>query len=319
MRPLRTIALFAAAAALALGGASSASAAPPALPPGGQLVSISCNTDDTPVATLAVVDAATGIATALGPTADPTFECGYSAAWDASTGTLYGVIYDDVATLVRWDVASQTLVSVGLVEDGIGAGVAVDSIAIDLDGNAYVVSGDTLFSIDLASGLATSLGVLAGDGLSDNAYGFSVDPVTGDLYLLSEQGDLYELDPDAVSTAYLASWTFSPDQIFTRGLAIDANGTAWVVQDAGVSNSLLSSVPLAGFGDTPEFSGSLELDGAYLSWWVAYVPASLTPPAPVEPTLASTGLEIGASWVLAAVAAGAGIAILVVAGRRRRA
>lgn len=307
MRPFRTLAIATAAVALTMTGSAAALAATPALPDGSQLVTVTCF-EDLPATLLAIssLDAATS---SLAST-DGTYECGYGAAWDSATGVLYAFINDDTTTLLRWDEVAGVLATVGEITDPLDNVVDLDSMAIDLEGNAFGMSGDTLYSLDLATGAATSVGILG--GLADNAYGFSVDPVSGDLYALSENGHLYTVDTATPSLTEVATWTFTAGQSWSWGLAIDGNGIAWVNQSTGGSDTLLSSVPLADFGAEPDVAGDVVFNGDYASWWLAYVPAHA-----VAPTLANTGVDALSPLVGGAVAVLFGAGILAWGARRR--
>lgn len=309
MKTTRVIAAIGVAAALTF--VASPAHAAPTLPEGEWLLAASCDSD-LPAAEVFHVDPATGTSTAIG-TGDTDFVCSYQGAWDVTTSTYYGVIWDDsTAELVTWDLTTGDATKVGDILAGDTA-VFPYSFVIGLDGKAYFNEYDDLYSLDLATGSATFLGEL--DGITDDAYGFAVDPRTGLLYLLQENGDLFQIDPVAVTATYVASWTFSTVGTNSWGLAIDSAGTAWVVEFPGEDNyTALWSTPLATFGVDPVLSGNL-VDGAtgesFSGWWVA-----LIFPAPA-PQLAATGFDATPIAVAGGMLALAGL--VLVASRRRRA
>ena len=287
--------------------AAPANAAGPSLPDGDTLIAASClgGTD----ATIFDVNSTTGATTAIG-SGNAGYECAYQASWDASSKTLYGTIWDADSVLVKWDTLTGALVEVGPVLDGVTP-VDVDTLVIGLDGAAYVLDFNELYRVDLATGAATDLGALA--ALTTNAYGAAVDPTTGILYLLGEDGDLFTLDPVAVTATYVASWTFSAEAENVYGLAIDSAGIAWVVEYPGDTvYSALYSTPLATFGVAPVLSGDI-VDTAttlnYNSWWVTIIDT------PVKPALANTGVDVAPIAATGLLLGLVGVTLVV---RRRR-
>ena len=259
-------------------------AAGPALPNGDTLVAASCETGDD--ATLFTVDSTSGVGTAVSA-GNAGYECAYQASWDNSTKTLYGTIWDTNSTLVKWDTLTGALVEIGPILDGV-TNVDVDTLVIGLDGTAYALENQELFEVDLATGAATDLGNLV--NLSVDAYGSAVDPATGVLYFLQEDGDLFSVDPIAVTATFVAGWSMQDGATNTYGLAIDRAGTAWVVQFPGASvYSALYSTPLATFGVAPVLSGDIVNTATgldFVGWWVTIIDT------PVKPALANTGLDV---------------------------
>jgi hypothetical protein len=194
----------------------------------------------------------------------------------------------------------------------------VDALVIGTDGAAYFVRSGELYSLDLTTAIATNLGPLT--AITNDAWGFSVDPTTGDLYLLEQDGDLFEVDPAAVTATPVASWTLSPEGDFTYGLAIDHSGTAWVVEWGNDDpwGPVLWSTSLAAFGVQQERSGEIERADSFIfeNWWVSVVPAPVIPA--VEPALADTGVDTAPLAGTALLLGALGLA-LVIRSRRRSA
>lgn len=293
-----------------------AQAAPPALPAGDHLVAASCGEDDTAyeLATFIGIDTATGASTPVGA-GNPGFGCSYQQAWDPTTGTLYGVIYDSNMNLVTWDYTTGVVTDIGELHDSVtDAPVYPGAIFIDLDGKAYGIAGSALFSIDLATAAATDLGSLA--GVDAFIYGAAVDPTTGLAYALEESGDLLLIDPLAVTSTFVATWPTATN--FSYGLAIDHAGTAWVVENPGTDGaySALWSTPLATFGVDPQLSGNiLDADGDDpVTWWATII----YPPAPVAPApaLAATGFDAAPLALGGILLAAAGAALVTRRSRR---
>lgn len=266
--------------------AAPAHAAGPALPDGDTLVAASCVSKVG--ATLFDVNSTSGASAAVGSPNAPLI-CAYQAAWDNSTKTLYGTIWDTDSVLVKWDTLTGALVEIGPILDGVTP-VNLDALVIDLNGNAYGLETTSfdLYEIDLATGAATDLGNLA--AVTNHAYGFTVDPATGTLYLLQQDGDLLTVDPVAVTATYVATWPLQDGASATYGLAIDRAGTAWVVQyPGGTVYSALYSTPLASFGVAPVLSGDIVNSATgddFVGWWVTIIDT------PVKPALASTGVDV---------------------------
>lgn len=289
-----------------------AQAAPPALPAGDKLVSASCN-DNYGESTFLEIDTATGTSTPIGA-GSPGFTCGYQQAWDATTSTLYGIIYDTNADLVTWDYTTGALTVVGQFYNvDLDSPAYPDSIVIGLDGKAYAIVSNTLYSLDLATAEVSPLGAVA--GLNDSVYGAAVDPTTGLIYGLEQGGDLLLIDPVALTGTPVGTWPISTT--WSYGLAIDHAGTAWVVESPGDGTySALWSTPLATFGVNPELSGNIvDADGDDpTTWWATII----YPPAPVEPALAATGFDAAPLALGGFLLAAAG-AVLVTRRSRRTA
>ena len=286
-----------------------AQAAPPALPAGDKLVSASCDSEYG-VSTFLEIDTATGTSTPLGA-GSPGFTCGYQQAWDATTSTLYGIIYDSNSDLVTWDYTTGALTYVGQFHDvDLDTPAYPDAMVIGLDGTAYAIQGTSLYSLDLATAEVSSLGVVA--GIDDSIYGAAVDPTTGLLYGLEEGGDLLLIDPVALTGTLVGTWPISTT--YSYGLAIDHAGTAWVIESPGDGTySALWSTPLATFGVNPELSGNIvDADGDDpTTWWATII----YPPVAAEPALAATGFDAAPLALGGFLLAAAG-AVLVT--RRRR-
>ena len=294
-----------------------AQAAAPALPGTDHLFNASC--DGNPI-TLFELDSATGVGTEVG-SSDPEFTCGYGAAWDVTSQTLFGISRDGSdSDLVTFDLGTGAATYIGTMVDETDTLVFADSMVIDLEGNAYIVSDNRLYSLALDTAEVTFLGVLS--AVDDYSYGFAVDPSTGILYLLQEDGVLLTVDPLEVTATYVATWTFTPGSNRTYGLAIDNAGTAWVVEYPGDENyTALWSTPLASFGVAPELSGDI-VDAAtesdYEGWWVALVWSEPAPAPAPEPVLAATGFD-AAPLALGGLLLAAAGAVLVARRSRRTA
>ncbi len=110
-------------------------------------------------------------------------------AYNAVTNVWYLISGDDFASsavLYTIDINSGALTEVGNIQ----IATAPVALAIDCDGNAYVVNveGTTsttavLYALDLSSAVATQVGTTLGfDNVTYNGQDMDFDPVTGDLY-----------------------------------------------------------------------------------------------------------------------------------------
>lgn len=291
-----------------------AQAAPPALPEGDQLVAASCNTESYGPSTFIGIDTATGTSTPVGD-GNPGFGCAYQQAWDATTGTLYGMIYDSLASLVTWDYTTGVLTEVGVFHDDVAdLDIYPGALVIDLDGKAYAIQGPYLYSVDLATAKVVNLGTVT--GIDNSIYGAAVDPTTGLLYGLEQNGDLVLIDPVALTGTAVGTWPTSTE--WSYGIAIDHAGTAWVVESPGDGTySALWSTPLATFGVDPQLSGNIVDAGGDdpTTWWATII----YPPAPAPaPALAATGFD-AAPLALGGVVLAAAGAVLIARRSRRTA
>lgn len=291
-------------------GAAPANAAPPALPAGDALYTVDCSSATLQFYTL---DSATASATPIG-TGNAEAFCGWDMAWDPTTDTAYTYVQnnDNTTELYSADLVTggSTLVGEITFNDD---NLYVESLAIGLDGVAYVASEGSLYVLDLSTGALALAGVV--DGLPSESYGASVDPSTGDLYFLHEGGDLFLVDPTALTATLVGHFDFEAPTFATYGLAIDSAGVAWVMTYAGSVGNLWSAT-LADFGGTEEFSGVVTnsvTDEAFYTFSLLLVPGE---PAPAPaPALADTGFDSAPLLAGGILLAGLG-ALLVARGRR---
>jgi len=130
-----------------------------------------------------------------------------SLAWDASTGTLYGMAYDDGRTglssyLYKVDPVTAETTLVGPIT-GIGDptnGNLVSAIAIDTDGTMFGIElvGDAFVAIDKSSGEAQVVSSLGFD--ANYAQSLDFDDYTGTLYYAAfnnsdAEAEMYTIEP----------------------------------------------------------------------------------------------------------------------------
>ncbi len=110
-------------------------------------------------------------------------------AYNASIDVWYLISGDDFAAsavLYTLDISSGTLTEVGSIQNA----AAPVALAIDCDGNAYIVNAEgtttttaVLYSLDLSSAVATQIGTNLGfDNVTFSGQDMDFNPETGDLY-----------------------------------------------------------------------------------------------------------------------------------------
>jgi hypothetical protein len=313
--PARLAVLTALVAALALTGvASSAHAASTReLPVDNSLYAVTCpyysdTTAQTPNNQVLVVDEQTAVATGVryGTDIDGT-NCAGSLTLDPVTGTVYALVVDgggDFSTLVTVDLVTGASTKVADLSSA-GAPAEAKSLAIGLDGAAYVFVNDVLYSLDLSDGVMSFLGSSVVD-----AWGFVSDPVSGLFYAVDYDGELFEVDVTDGAFVSLATLSFATSPY---SLTMDTNGVFWLGEDADGTDeyrTILWSFTLADPNGSAEDAGLLTLGGSAL-----YGMAFVVGPAPAA--LAETGTTPAGPIAFGSTLLAAG-AVLAVAARRRR-
>ncbi|KJC62977.1 DUF6923 family protein [Agreia bicolorata] len=313
-----------AAPAAAAGGRS--------LPAGSSLYALSCD-EGILNPQLFSIDAATAGATAIGAATSEENACAGQPAWNPLTSTAYFVSWGPDTTLGTVDLTTGASATVAPFTFE-GGGERVDSLAIGLDGAAFAISGDELFTVDLTTGELAEVGQLGVVGL----YGFAVDPTTGDFFAISPEGLLYSVDV-TTGAATLVGDTGLNSGSFNApfSLQIDSAGILWIEGDSFepdlgfVAN--LWSVDPADLSSSSVLSGAIAVgeDPVY-SEALLFVPAPVKPVvpvapvvepavvvAPVAPQLANTGVDAAPIAAGGALVALLGLALLAPAIRRRAA
>ncbi len=306
MKPATIIrATIAAAIALTvLGAAAPAAAAGRTLPPGDTLYTIDCDS-----VTLYSVDAATAAATPIGA-GDPEEYCAYDPAYDFSTGASYVLIYDGLSSIAKIDLTTG-LISAQVPVTYEESPFYVDSLTIDRSGKAFATRYDDLatelFTIDLATGVATHLGVVP--GIDEAIYGLATHPLTGQIFGIEDGGDLFIIDPVALTATFVDTFT-QPGVRSTWGLDIDSSGVLWIVTDQSQGES---SVPGLWSASPSDLNGTAIESGWINDGEYFYTFTALIVPGPA---LAATGID---ATPLLAGAVVLGLAGVVLLAMRRRA
>ena len=93
---------------------------------------------------------------------------------------------------------------------------------------AFTADGSNLLSLDIATGISTTIGAL---GITGDTEALAVDPTSGVLYLATDGGSLYTVDKASGSATLVGSLGVS---YFNGGMAIDGSGNIFLVTDAGL-------------------------------------------------------------------------------------
>jgi LPXTG-motif cell wall-anchored protein len=241
--------------------------------------------------------------TAIG-TATGAVQCASQGAILPGTDWFYFTNFAD--TLFRADVTSGLTEVIGDLRD---AGVArdIDSLAMDDNGNAYALSGETLFSVDLSSGNLTSVAAANFATFGGTPNGFAYDPTT-DKFYVAEDGDsnLYSLNMSTGGLTFIAT----NSDYWVGSMSFDSDGNLWVNGDG----NQVSRVAIGDFGNSANWIDSAALSpNVYSESLVIARPASNDEEDENE-SLANTGSADATPYLLGGLLA-AGIAL---AFRRRR-
>lgn len=197
-----------------------------------------------------LADVATGHTTRVGSSA---LNTGWSgASFNPADGLIYALElheWNDPYTLHSIDPATGAVTEIGDLPDGVSAG----ALAIDADGNGYLIDWDeNLYSIDLSDASTILIGSFTSGGFGD-VYAFAINPVDGRAYIAEFYGDydIFEIDlSDATISTVFAGY----DAMLAQGiaaLAFDESGTAWFETDRNTAE--LWSADINDFEGTAQF------------------------------------------------------------------
>lgn len=268
---------------------------------------------------LVSVDVATGLTTTVGTSA---FGDGWSgASFNPADGQIYALHlhgWTDPYTLYSIDPVTGVFTEIGDLPDGVSAG----ALAIDADGNGYLIDWDErLYSIDLTDATTTLIGSFTMSG--GDVYAFAINPVDGRAFFLEFYGgkDLYEIDLTDASTTLVVDGYHLTVGTDSAVLAFDSNGTAWLQVERNTAE--LWSADIDNFAATAQYETQFfnpddQSDPFYTEAFAIVYPTD-GGSANEQGGLAATGLEDANLWTGAAlgtflVAAGA----VVIARRVRR-
>jgi LPXTG-motif cell wall-anchored protein len=295
-------------AALIGTGVVPAHAAPeshPALPANDLLYAIPCHSED-PILELVNTIDSTFTSVGVSHNIDGS-RCAYQPAFNPITGKSYflaGNFPDEIQRWILVEVSTSDgfmskigTVNFGGTENNDGPG----NLIITNEGASYFISGGILYPLSLTDASLGSPINVSDMYPADPIYAAGCSPVAATCYVLSEDGDFFELD---VTNGTLESLGSLENVGVTEGnysLQVDSSGTLWASSNRALS-SFEASDPVGTYFQGPEFP---QYSGALL----------LTTSAVLADTGGNTQnlvLYLGISALVALVGAG-----LVLAARRR--
>ena len=301
------------AVALVLAGAGPASAYvdPRSLPSGDAMYAIDCSQTETSYVQLYSVNAQTAEPTAIGDGTPhfPNGSCSAQPAWNAANSTAYFIeqtfIDGPVSFLMTMDLATGESTQVDPFFVGDDTNVDVDSMAITPSGAAYAFANGSFFSVDLSNAHLTFLGETI-----DQVFGFGSDPVTGALWAVDQDANVFTINPANGAASFVAVYDVDEPGPAAGSLQIDSAGIVWVSTSTfdGIANELWSNTQV--IGPDSAFQGAFDdFIEPFFSRALLVVPAK---------ALAATGSSFDGSLVI-----GAGAVLLLIGGAlvilRRRA
>jgi LPXTG-motif cell wall-anchored protein len=278
------------AISLALLTASPAAAAPRPIADHDGLFAIDCDGSE-PGTHLYSVDPLTAAQTLIGTGTihNDGEDCALQPAWNAFNQTAYFILEDNIDGPLTWlatmDLSTGVSTLINPTFEGDDTYVRIDSMAITPAGDAYAWDGDAFFSMDLTNGHLTFIDNSA--ALSGPIWSFAADPTTGILYALTEDGDLYTINPgDAVAT-YVGFVDVDAADSGILSLQVDSAGILWFENDYFDEQ-----------GEDPSFHNELwtvlndaSAEENHGDFDLAYTEAILIVPGFYTPKLPATGVD----------------------------
>jgi hypothetical protein len=222
---------------------SYAAETPRTLPAGQTMFALSYDGRD--ASDLHSVDASTAVSTPVGSGIPTEGFSSYQPAWDAVTNTAY--FLDQTTGLSH---LSTMNISTGV--HTVGAEIKLggnpkyaDAIAISPSGDAFAVSGTTLYSLNLIDGALTQIGSTNQSEL----YGFAFNPA-GVLYGLDTGGNLYTINTTSGVSTLVTTFSFPSNadpatpETSPYSIQFDSNGILWIENDSPYPSADLWSADL---------------------------------------------------------------------------
>jgi LPXTG-motif cell wall-anchored protein len=241
--------------------AQAVSAAHPVLPTTDSLYAIPCGGPDPILESLNTVDSSfteVGVSHEIDGS-----KCAYQPAFNPVTGKSYflaGNLPGGIWVLVEVSTSDGAMVGIGTINSGGTDNVAnPGSLIITNDGVSYFIGGGILYPLNLTDASLGSPLNVSDMNPDDDIYGAACSPVAAKCYVLTEGGDLFELD--------VANGTLEPSGSLNNGsfanysLQVDSKGTLWSSSNSALA-SFEASDPSGTYFQGPAFpiySGALLL------------------------------------------------------------
>jgi hypothetical protein len=306
--PVKKI-LVVALSAMFLASSTPALAVAPTLPEGHLLFQVGCDNAVNDLQLLGVdLENEDLLTVGDGTGVNVTNDCASQGAMLPGTAWFYYIDRGGIAdVLFRVDIITGETEEIGVMEDE-GSWADLYSLAIGPNGNAYALSYDYLFGVNLDNGNLVQLNEPnVYDLNSGYPYGFAYDRVTKKFYIAEDGG--YEIHQLNVSTGELTYVTENSD-FWIGSFAFDANGDFWFNGD----DSKIRRASLDNFDD----SANVLATGDILLSTTEVYSESLGLALP-DADDDSEGLAPTGSTDVSALAALAGLAGLAAVAIRRRA
>jgi hypothetical protein len=284
------------------------------LPAEQKMFAIDC-TGNYPNLQLFGIDSATAEPTAIGAGSELDQDCGLGAGWNPTDDTIYFVAHSwqfgQYLASVDTETGASQFEAVLTSENQL---ITVDAFTIAADGDAFAFgrddnseTGNSLFSVDLATGALTRIGDAPG-----NEFAMASDPSTGKLYAASSDGTVFSVDEKTGDQDYVGDvskfYTPAPNPdpeddpyaVETYAMAIDYNGVLWVALESEEDEYVqhLWSADLDDIAGSAQHAGNLYGPGDTNLWTEALVITGARPTTPATPiTWTDTTIAKGAVGV----------------------
>lgn len=278
--------------------------ATPTLPAGDVLYEMSCD-GDVSGHQLYSLNTSDNTRTAIG-TGTGSTTCALQGAVLPGSNWFYFISVGTPKSLVRTNLTSGSTEVIGELREE-GADRDTSSFAIDDNGNAYALTYDTLYSVNLSTGALTNpVAANTYDLAGGYPYGFAFDSKTNKFYVAEDGGGgLYWLNIGTGGFTLIAT----NSDYWVGSMTFDSNGYLWVNGDT----NQVSRVALSDFGNSANWIDSAPLSPNFYSESLAIArPASSDDDE--DESLANTGSTDATPYLVGGLLA-AGIALAL---RRRR-
>lgn len=298
MKLLRTSLVSAIVLCLTLWSSQAASAAQTrTLPSGNVLYAVD---DNTAIGKVYNVDPLTSTPTALSSSAaiSPCTDSAFQAAFNPASGKGYILCWNNPQSdLYEVNLSTGASTLIGNVRNSSSADIGVISMAIDTSGNAFILDSNTLYPLNLSTGV---VGASIGTPSGWNPGAFAYNPVDQQFYVINNTSNtnaqLYKIDVSTGVRTLLVNnagfpitGTGSNKKVYA--IAFDSNGTMWGVNlNLAIFSSVVTGTNAADFASSVQIGSAVGNIDTYTLFVQNVAPAPAPAPA-ANPTLANTGMS----------------------------